>query len=127
MMECIYGPMGFWSFTDTPAQPPAPDYNDPYDPYCVPLLPPRGFNELGSGVGANFFRSFQDDGGGGGGLRIHPVTGTAPPDPLDSHERKICEGNWYPGTTAQALPYKDAEVLKKPVIKKEIIAPTPAR
>ena len=119
-MECIYGPMGFWNFTDTPAQPPAPDYSDPYDPYCAPLIQPRGFNELGSGLSTNFFRSFYDDGGGGGagpGLSIGASTGCAPPDLLASNDRKFYEVNWYPSTTSQAVPYRDAEVLKKPVIK----------
>ena len=113
-----------------PGQAPIADYGDPYDPYCVPLIQPRGFGDLSTGYGANFFGSFQDDGGGsggsGGGGGGFGVGGGFVPDPIDSFERKNYDYSWYQNTMAQAMPYRDAEVLKKPVIKKEQIA-LPAR
>ena len=68
-MECIYGPSGFWGFTDIPEHAAPPDYADPYDPcmnYTGMVPVQRGAGDL-NGVGANFFASYQDDGGGGRG------------------------------------------------------------
>ena len=134
VFDCIYGPLGFWGFSDQD-QGYGPDYGDPYDPYCMPMMPPRGFGGLNGGYGTNFFGCFQDDGGGhgGGGGVSHGSgggggggggCGKLPPETKNvtegKRERKTdLDGGWFPKPAAQPLTFRDTEVLKKPVIKRE--------
>ena len=112
-MECIYGPTGFWSFSDPGS---GTEFADVYDLYPGLSAMPAQTLDPNGGYGANFFGSFQDSGGGGVG-----GSGNPPADPFGTPENRSIEAPPYQNrlSVIQPIPYADTEVLKKPVIKKE--------